>query len=605
MYQRSVVMAVLAVLFLAVSGQAQTYPNPQVEKLVGPAAPLGSPASLGSIAALDTLMLAGADQFRPGGPRDPFVGGGAFIDANYYDLAYTHYQVYYRTGDQKWLGTARKIVEMYLASPSANIETWRRKMRGEWGFPGDEMIPPPRSASTLGLAVYAVETGNAIAKELVGYHARLYFCWGVGEDWLDQRESAYALIAATAAVALGDETAYKYGGCWDNKPPEETRTARQAAKYLLDMHLRHQGKFDGPGSLLTKQSTNPSDGANPPNVAWSNLFMTGLMTEAWIFYDRVIGDGRVPDAVKAYADWMMAKQWYPAEQAFAYSNATIVWPNGTAARYPEPGLNGMYLNTWGYLAAKTKDAKYVAQMNQIISGLLKAYPTPENAYNFFLAKMYPENFRNTPRGLGYLNNGGGGGGSIPLTVALTAASEVKQGAGVTTPLTATPSGKPIKSVDFVLVEGPSLTNPVVLVPSLTQAPFVFPWDLDPRWTPVGTYQIQAVAIATDGSSAQSNKITIQVKADVPPALPSKGETEISVVYLRVTPTSGRAVMKVQFFVNGNPYSTADSKGPVYSRRWGRPDGPNGPLPGPFVFTATIFYKDGGQETVPVEPGVTK
>lgn len=602
----SIVFKVLLILaFLPSLALAQTFPNPQVEKLLGPQSLLGAPTSITSIAAFDKLQLAGGEQFRIGGVRDPLVGGGYIGDANYYDLAFTLYQLYYRTGDVKWRNYGREMATKWRDSPSGDLTMWRRKLNGEYGFPGEEAMPAPRGASTLGLAMLAADGTDAKARELVYNHVRMYRCWGSGGKFLDQRESAYVLMAALASVVIGDaDSVWEYGACADPTFPKRSMTPRQVAKELLDMQLATQGALGPPGSLLTLQDTAPSSGANPPNTPWSNLFMTGLLAEAWVMYDRIIGDPRIVPAIEAWMQWMWATQWYAQEQAFAYSNATIKWPSGDAVRYPEPGLNGIYLNGWGYVAGKTKKAEYVSQMNQIISGMLRAYPNPQDSYNFFLTKMYPENFRNAGRGLGALTNGG----TIPpqqLKVTLAAETLVTGGAGKTTPLTATPDGKPVKSVDFVLTAGPGLTNVVILIPSVTQAPYVFPWDLDPRWTPVGEYKIQAVATATDDSKAESNTITIQVMPDVPPVLPSKGETEISVVYLRVTPTSGRAVMKVQFFVNGVAYSTADSKGPVYSRRWGRPDGPTGPLPGPYVFTATIFYKDGGQETVPVEPEVKK
>lgn len=587
------------------TGQAQTYPNKAMELLGGPLSPVGQPTSITSIANYDKLWLAGADQFRPGGVRDPFAPPGSYPgDANYYDLAYTLFQVYLRTGDLKWKEAARAAAIKWRDSPSGDLTMWRRKLNGEYGFPGEEAMPAPRGASTLGLAMLAAEGTDPKAKELVLNHARFYRCHGMGGDWLDQRESAYALIALLAAIVQGDgDTSWNFSACWDNNPPAKTMTIRQAAKEILDNQLATQGKLGPAGSLLTRQSTNASDGANPPNVPWSNLFMTGLLTEAWAMYDRVVGDSRIVPAIEAWMQWMWATQWYSAEQAFAYSNVTIKWPNGDAARYPEPGLNGMYLYGWGYVAGKTKKPEYVAQMNQIISGMLRTYPDPANDYNFFLAKMYPENFRNSARGLGAMN----GTGPIvpPLTVALTAAAEVVGGPGKTTPLTAVPGGKPAKSVDFVLTAGPGLTEIIILKPSVLQAPYVFPWDLDPRWTPVGTYKIQAVAYAEDGTKASSNEISISVKADAPPPAGSKGELEVAVVYLRVRPQEGRAVMKVQFFVNGNPYVTADMTGPVYSARWGRPHGPSGPVQGPFVFTATITYKDGGVETVPVEPSIAK
>ena len=370
-----------------------------IGQLMGPVAPLGTPKSFRAIAAFDRLMLDGAETFRPGGARS-FPQSPNIIDANYYDLAYVLYQVFYRTGDTKWRDAARTIAQAYRDSPSGDVGVLTRKVRGDYSYPGEEAIPPPRGASTLGLAVLAAETGDAKAREIVHAHARIFRCWGQGDAGWDLRESAYSLMAALAAVALGDGDApHKYAACWNNTPPARTLTPRQVAKELLDHQLHMQGRLGPPGSLLTMQDANKGV---PKDTAWSNLFMGGLVTEGWVMYDRIIGDARIVPALEAYVDWMWSTQWYPKEKAFAYSNVTINWPNGNAARYPEASLNGIYLGTWGYVAAKTGKPAYRAQIDEIVAGMLRTFASPGDPYNFFLAKMYPENFRNAAQGIANL-----------------------------------------------------------------------------------------------------------------------------------------------------------------------------------------------------------
>jgi hypothetical protein len=361
--------------------------------------PLGAPKSLRYIRAFDRLMLDGAETFRPSGARG-FPQSPNIIDANYYDLAYVLYQVYYRTGDTKWRDAARTVARAYRDSGSGDVGALTRKVRGEYNYPGEDAIPPPRGASTLGLAVLAAEAGDAKAREIVHAHARIFRCWGQGDAGWDLRESAYSLMAALAVVALGDGDApHKYLACSHNTPPALTLTPRQVAKELLDHQLRMQGRFGPPGSLLTMQDANKGV---PKDTAWSNLFMGGLVTEGWVMYDRIIGDPRIVPALEAYVGWMWDTQWYPKEKAFAYSNVTINWPNGNAARYPEASLNGIYLGAWGYVAGKTGKPVYRAQIDDIVAGLLQTFASPGDPYNFFLAKMYPENFRNAAQGVAYL-----------------------------------------------------------------------------------------------------------------------------------------------------------------------------------------------------------
>jgi hypothetical protein len=381
------------------SPAAATSGGSALGQLMGPLPPLGFPKSVGTIAAFDRLMLDGAETFRPGGARG-FPQSPIITDANFYDLAYVVYQVFFRTGDTKWRDAARTIARAYRDSPSGDVRVLTRKVRGDYGYAGEEAIPPPRSASTVGLAVLAAETGDTKAREIVHAHARIFRCWGQGDAGWDLRESAYSLMAALAAVALGDGDApHNYAACWNNSPPARTLTPRQLAKELLDHQLRMQGRLGPPGSLLTMQD---ADKGVPKNTAWSNLFMGGLVTEGWVMYDRIIGDPRIVPALEAYVDWMWSTQWYPKEKAFAYSNVTINWPNGNAARYPEPGLNGIYLGAWGYVAAKTGKADYRAQIDEILAGMLRTFASLGDSHNFFLVKMYPENFRNAAQGIGYL-----------------------------------------------------------------------------------------------------------------------------------------------------------------------------------------------------------
>jgi hypothetical protein len=268
---------------------------------------------------------------------------GSTVDSNYYDLALALYLIYYRTGDNYWLSRARNVAQTWRDDP---LNQGIMEFVNSDGGRGISL--PPRSFSTLGLAILAVEAGDAGARRVVLDQANLIeFVWGIGNGALfdtstgngDGRERGYALMALVAAHLLGED---------------HSSTARG----LVDIILASQQ----PAGYW--QSTYQCGGS-----AWSLNYMNGILMEGMILYDRVFGDGRIVPSLRRFADWAWATQW--TGDSFYYNDQC--GGAGLSAGSSGPNyaiLNGLMLPAWNYLALRTGSSTYRSQADQILGGLV-------------------------------------------------------------------------------------------------------------------------------------------------------------------------------------------------------------------------------------------
>jgi hypothetical protein len=264
------------------------------------------------------------------------------IASNYYDLAYTLYQIYYRTQDSYWLARARQVAQDWLQV--ANIRALHACVTAQptdWDLCGQ--VPPARSIALMGPAVLAAEDGQAAARQLLNDYAAFLVLKGLQAHWLDERENGYMLLYLAASVALGDDH-------------------RALARQFLDTALAHQsadGSFVGTYSYPYGSSCVYHHSEN---------FMNGILGEGLILYDRVIGDARIVPALRALANWLWTTQWQAAKLGFRYSppESAACIPGGDAQV-----LNGLFLPIWGYLYERTSEALYQTQGDQILQGLVQ------------------------------------------------------------------------------------------------------------------------------------------------------------------------------------------------------------------------------------------
>lgn len=350
------------------------FSSARLERLVGPLAI--KHANRGQV---DSLLLTKGRLYADSFPQNP----SDILGSNFYDLAYTLYQVYHRTGDPYWRDRAGVVARAWR--DDALNQNYPALFNRDWS----KSVPPPRGMSTLGLAVLAAETGDAEAARVVGYHAD-WVARGLPNGFTsdgrlflgDQRESAYSLIALVAAKVINapipdQSMAWGWGGQWDR--------ARQA---LLDDILAKQ---QPDGAWLAGPDSNYPDGTYTIN------YMTGLLMEALTLYDQVIGDARILPAVERATQWLWQHQWVSGAGAFQYANMTY----GTRlVQTPFTDLNGLMLPAWGYAYAKTGNPIYREQGDQILAGMLQ--PGTDGTYGMYSAKQYAQMFRSSGKYLGWV-----------------------------------------------------------------------------------------------------------------------------------------------------------------------------------------------------------
>ena len=357
-----------ALLAFFLSGDA---PTPEIRQLLGPWAPLGKCAEVPAAAALDELALKRGREYADALPIKSTTdvnGDGAVddTDAYFYDLPLVLYRNYYRTGDAYWRDKARTASAVWRDYPGN--QKMRKYLAGDWKL-WREIVNQPRCFNTLGLAVFALETNDAAAKGIVTDHAnQIEKVWMYGEYQSlkhpvmalgDPREGAYGLMAVLAATVVGENHL-------------------KAAKDLLDHILKSQ-KPDG-------QWLSPDEKA--PGGGYTSNFMTGLLTESLMLYDRVVGDERILAAIEKNLAWTWSTQWVEAQEGFRYHSFKETDATAT--------LNGLVLPAWGYAYAKTGKPAYLEQGNKIAQGLAGRAST-----EMWGVKQHNQFFRSSAQFAGY------------------------------------------------------------------------------------------------------------------------------------------------------------------------------------------------------------
>jgi hypothetical protein len=344
-----------------------------LELLTGPVTPIGSTA-------YDKLQLAQGARFAPGAPApDGFPSFGDITDSNYYDLALTYYVMYQRTQDPVWRDRARVVAQAFR---DECVAIWPNS------------APPLRAASTLGLALLYLDTGDTVAKQIVGWHADFtvrYFPLFTGGN-ADMRESAYGLMAllASTLIGAGDHTA--------------------DAKAMLDSFIAGQ-KADGRWQNFDNCALNGGMlGGQPctalvPAVYYTLNYMVGLVMESLIFYDRAIGDPRIVPAIEKALAWEWNTQWVatvpgsnPTFGAFQYADIN----SGSVNTNPYANLSGLLVPAWGYAYAKTGKTAYLTQGTTILQSMVAAAgQSGIPGAGIYNVKQFTQEFRSTPRYLGF------------------------------------------------------------------------------------------------------------------------------------------------------------------------------------------------------------
>ncbi len=362
--------AALLAVFLAAA--ADDAPSPEIQKLLGPAAPLGKPAEVPAAAALDELLLKRGREYAAALPIKYTLdvnGDGAidYADAYFYDLQLILYRNYYRSGDAFWREKARSASASWRDYPGNQNMT--KYLKGDWSL-WSKLVNQPRNLGTLGLAIFALESKDEGAKQVVFDHATvLEKSWMYGEYQSltnpvmalgDPRECGYTLMALLAATVLGEDH-------------------RKSAKDLVNRILKTQ---QPDGQWFSVDAAVPAGG-------YSSNYMVGLLMESLLLYDRVIGDERILPTIEKALTWTWSTQWVAEKEGFRYHS--IKETDAIAA------LNGLILPAWGYAYYKTGKPQYLEQGNKIAKGLAE-----QGSKEMWGVKQYSQIFRSSTQFAGYV-----------------------------------------------------------------------------------------------------------------------------------------------------------------------------------------------------------
>ena len=335
--------------------------------LTGPVTPMGS-------SAYDKLQVTQAGVYAPGGSRG-FPQFSTIYDSNYYDLALALYLLSYRIpGDTTWLKGARTVAERWASDPYSLAST---------------SGAPPRTYSTLGLAVYYLDTGSTKAKAVVNSqaaHAARYF--GVYDGGSkDMRESAYALMAMIASTIIGGD--------------DHSADALKSLNGLLAGQMS-DGRWQNHDNCAVYKNCTPM----VPAGYYTLNYMMGLVLEALIMYDRAFGDSRIVPALKAGTNWLWSTQWVPVVPgssptfgAFQYGDIN----SGSVNTEPSANLSGLIVPAWGYLYARTQNSTYATQGQTILNGMVAGNgQLGISGAGIYNVKQFNQEFRSSPRYVGFV-----------------------------------------------------------------------------------------------------------------------------------------------------------------------------------------------------------
>jgi hypothetical protein len=316
--------------------------------------------------------------------------GVSWEQANYYDRAAIFYTWWARTGNSKYVERANALALDYRKNYLEKIA-----------------MPYTYNASTywhmpLGLALHYLVTGDEKSRQAVGYSA----------EWLSSARTVAALggkktmpLPAAArtqapigpklpsvitvgvaenrwrarvlqAMVLAHAIDAPHGGPAKKMVITVPGTWAEKAKAALDLVLAFQNPD---GSYRDEQS----GGAEKP-------FMDGLLNDALIlYYQFVAPDPRILSAVKRNLDYNWANTWLGS--AFAYyewSYTSPVDPSWAGGRYAAPDLNGLMVNGFGWVYAKTKDVTYRDRGDEIFRTISSAYLAGSKHFNQAYSSSY-------------------------------------------------------------------------------------------------------------------------------------------------------------------------------------------------------------------------
>jgi len=275
------------------------------------------------------------------------------LAATYYDAERVYLQIADYLHDDTWLPCAAEAQKTYRDNYVMR-EDLRGRVPAYWIFP---------TGLYLSWKKYADEKSR---DAIVSMSQKGAFCGPLTSSDLSHtllsREVAYCGLTYLQSEAMGN-------------PREPRRDA------LIDASFGHlRSWIDN-----NPKSFGPTPFRESPRCAGKSYvqpFMVGLTMHTLIQLFDFTGDPRVLPAVKEAVDWLWAKHWVAADQAFVYENCV----DAPGAPYPAqrgaPDLNLLIAPAFAWVWQQTKEAKYQQQGDQIFEGgVTRAWISPAKQFN--------------------------------------------------------------------------------------------------------------------------------------------------------------------------------------------------------------------------------
>lgn len=107
-------------------------------------------------------------------------------------------------------------------------------------------------------------------------------------------------------------------------------------------------------------------------------FMVGMLLSALVrYHEEISPDARIPGALKRAVDNMWATSWVASAGGFKYVSVDST-REGTRQSNPEPGLNGLILPAFSYVAYQTGNSLYQGYLTDILAGSRRNRPNWSN-----------------------------------------------------------------------------------------------------------------------------------------------------------------------------------------------------------------------------------
>lgn len=264
-------------------------------------------------------------------------------EGNYYDRALIYYAWWIRSG---------------------NVEYWKRATAIALNYRNEYLEASNYHASAHwqqieGIELHYLLTGDEASRSAVGRVADVFntpYYMGNLSDLtaeMDNRIQARTLMALLTAWKLKAES--QAGANWATLLP----------KALTDI-LASQ---DASGAY---RFVHIQCGHNLP-------FMVGLLNDALIKYHTYFNaDARIVVSIQKSVDYMWAKDWISAEQAFVYLDG----PCDGMGNGPAPDLNNLLVSGYGWVYRQTGNAAYRDRADQIFAGAVaKAWLDGSKQFN--------------------------------------------------------------------------------------------------------------------------------------------------------------------------------------------------------------------------------